>query len=1204
MKSTLKRNLLIGFGISLLILVLSSVASYFSIKNLLVSLENVNHTNEVVKKLEQTISITKDAETGQRGFLLTTMDVFLEPYNGSQARVGVVIEDLKELLADNPTQLEKLKNLENIIYKRFAHLQALIDGKKLGSPLEISHLQVGRQYMDTLRNLVQQMKTTEETLLFQRTGELTKAAAFTPIVIMAAALLAIIITVLFYMRMNKDIDVRSRMQEELEEKDKTITRRIEVIQDVSTKISGGDYSVRVEDNEEDKLGVISVALNKMAASLEKSFNEMSEREWLQTGMAGLNDTVVGNNNLKEITGNVLSFIAGYTGSKVGALYSSNNGTHLLLESGFALPVPAEERIISPGEGVVGQVAKDRKPLVLANIDEKNMIISASTAQVKPTAIAVFPLLFENELKGVMELGKTEAWTQRELLFLQSVAEKIAGTINMLQARERVQELLEETQSQAEELMSQQSELEQINAELEAQAQQLQTSEEELKVQAEELVETNALLEEKSSSLEQRNFLIQQKNIEIEKKAAELALSTRYKSEFLANMSHELRTPLNSILLLSRLLSENNENNLNEEQVQYASVIQSSGRGLLQLIDEILDLSKIESGKMNFEYAPVSIRKIADNMDALFAPVAKENKLDWHINADPSLPEMIETDEQRLEQVLKNLLSNAFKFTSRGSVQLNINPDKNRPGFICFSVKDTGIGISKEKQDLVFEAFQQEDGSTRRKYGGTGLGLSISRELAKLLGGEILLSSKLEEGSEFTLCIPEKPGLQPIAAEEPEVILTSPVTQAAPLPGLQQDGMEEAREFISPTIPDELEDDRNSITEGDKLMLIVEDDVAFAKTLIDFARQKGYKVISAVRGDRAIELAKQYRPAGILLDIQLPVKSGWEVMEAIKADVKTRHIPVHMMSSYQLRSKSLLKGAVDFIDKPVAFEQLNTIFDKINYVLEKQGSKVLIIEENNKHAKALAYYLGTYNVHTEIHQTVEESLEALHKKEVDCVILDISLSAQDSDKLMERIRDKEGFEQLPIILFTGKNLSQPEEFRLKKYADAIVMKTANSYQRILDEISLFLHLVQNPQETGIGGFERSIINENSLRGKTVLLADDDVRNIYSMTKALEKYQMKVIPAMDGKEAMELLKAQPVDVVLMDMMMPGMDGYETIKAIRKKGPYKKLPVIAVTAKAMAGDREKCIAAGASDYISKPVDLDQLVSLLRIWLYEKGY
>ncbi|MBC7935878.1 MAG: response regulator, partial [Rhizobacter sp.] len=1148
--------------------------------------------------LEETLSTVKDAETGQRGFLLTGISDYLEPYVGSSEKANSLVNEIKILTSDNAAQQKNIIELESMVRKRFARLQVLIDTRKLGQALDINDLKVGRDHMDSIRFKVKHMVMLENVLLKTRTDTLNKVAAYTPIVIVVAALLAILITVIFFYKMNKDIELRSKLQEELEEKDRSISRRIGLIQDVSVKISGGDYSVRVEDSEADKLGNISVALNKMAVSLESSFDELATKEWLQSGIAGLNEAVIGNDNLKQVTGKIISFIAGYTGSQVGALYINLHNEYLLLENGYALAVENGGSKIKFGEGIVGQSAKDRTTILLEDIEEKDILISFASTHIKPSSIVVFPLFFENEVKGVIELGSVKPYTKNDLQLFKNIGENIGIAINTVQAREKVQELLEETQSQSEELMSQQAELEQINEELEAQAQQLQTSEEELKVQSEELIETNVMLEEKSSSLEQRNFLIQQKNTEIERKAAELALSTKYKSEFLANMSHELRTPLNSILLLSRLLSENNEKNLSTDQVQYASVIQSSGTGLLQLIDEILDLSKIESGNMTVEYLPVSVNKITKGMEALFAPVAKENKIDWQINVSEEIPAVIETDEQRLEQILKNLLSNAFKFTSKGAVQLNINPDRKRPGYICFSVKDTGIGISGEKQDLIFEAFQQEDGSTRRKFGGTGLGLSISRELAKLLGGEIVLHSVAGEGSEFTLCVPSKQSGKILPFQKDTV---APVLRPVIIPEKEITGK---KLFISETIPDEIADDRNEIKVDDKIILIIEDDVNFAKALMDFARQKGYKVISAVRGDMGIELAASYLPTGILLDIQLPIKSGWEVIEAIKDNPKTRHIPVHMMSSHQMKKESLLKGAVDFINKPVAFEQLDTIFDKIKYVLEKKENKVLIIEDNYKHAKALAYYLGTYNVNTEIFQTVEESIQSLHKKEVNCVILDKSITEENADKILETIRGNDGLEELPIILFTGKSLSQPEEFKLKKYADAIVMKTANSYQRILDEVSLFLHVVQNPGSNNGEGFEKSVIEENSLRGKTVLLADDDVRNIYSMTKALEKYQMNVVPAMDGKEALELMKSNPVDVVLMDMMMPGMDGYESIKKIRSKSQYKSLPVIAVTAKAMSGDREKCIAAGASDYISKPVDLDQLVSLLRIWLYEKGY
>ncbi len=1200
MRLTLKRNLLIGFGISLLILIISSVASYLSIVSLLNSARQVNHTNTIVQKLELTVSTMKDAETGQRGFLLTGKEEFLEPYNGAFEEITGVIKEIRTLTTDNASQQKNIELLDQIVKKRFSRLQALIEEKRINTPLNIADLQAGKQFMDSVRLMVKNMTIEENVLLKSRSEKFSSYASYTPLLIVTAALLAIIITILFYLKTNKDISIRTGLQDELIRKDAAIGHRINVIRTVAEKISGGDYSVRVNDLEDDELGNISDTLNKMALSLEKSFNELADNEWLQAGIARLNEAVIGDDNLPNVSQKILSFLADYCKSQVGAFYVQESENHLVLENSYALKAAEVRQKVTTGEGLVGQCSLLKKQLLITSITEEDFHVSFTAADLKPVNIIVFPALFENTVKAVIELGSLQPYTERELVFFKMIAENIGIVINTVQNRQRLQELLEETQSQSEELMTQQSELEQINAELELQAQQLQTSEEELKVQSEELIETNTLLEERSAALEQRNQLILQKNADIEKKAEALALSTKYKSEFLANMSHELRTPLNSILLLSRLMSENNEQNLTADQVQYANVIQSSGKGLLQLIDEILDLSKIESGKMTIEYLPVKVADITHDINQLFAPAAKQQQLEWTIEIGEEVPAIIETDKMRLDQVLKNLLSNAFKFTSKGFVHFSVRGDTQRPGFICFIVKDSGIGISAEKQELIFEAFQQEDGSTRRRYGGTGLGLSISRELAKLLGGEITLTSTPGKGSEFVCCLPlvHTDIIATITGKNKETIPAF-ITEPANQQNIVID------KFNTTVIPAEIPDDRNNIITEDKVILIIEDDITFAAALLDYARQKGYKGIVAVRGDTGIEMAAQYLPSGILLDIQLPVKNGWQVMEALKNNIYTRHIPVHTMSSYEVKKESLLKGAVNFINKPVAFEQLNTIFDKIELILSKKENKVLIIEENFKHAKALAYYLGAYNVHTEINQSVDESVRSLYKKEVDCVILDMSVTDKNADALLEKIRANEGLEELPIILFTGKSLSQPEEFKLKKYADAIVLKTANSYQRILDEVTLFLHLVQEQQNKNTApNFEKSVLKENVLKGKKVLLADDDVRNIYSMTKALEKFQMNVIPAMDGKEALQLAKNNELDLILMDMMMPEMDGYESIKAIRKIPFYKNTPIIAVTAKAMSGDREKCIAAGASDYISKPVDTDQLVSLLRIWLYEKGY
>lgn len=1207
MDSKLNRNLLIGFSISLFILIASSIASYLSIKNLLNSSKLVEHTNSVVSELNETLSDLKDAETGQRGFLLTGADAFLEPYNGSLGKVEAHLTNLKYLTVDNKIQQERIAQLDVLVKKRFSKLEELIQTKRSGNPIDIKLLYNGKSFMDSVRVMVKSINNREQELLKERVAEQNRFSSYTPALILIAALLAIIITIVFYLKVKRDLKERALLTQMLERKDEEINKRIIVIKQIAAKISSGDFSVRVDDRDDDSLGSISGSLNSMAENLEKSFRALDDQQWLQKGVTLLNNEMIGDNDLQRLTEKIMAFIADYTESLVGALYIAEADDSYKLQNGFALNQQLVAHSFYRGEGLTGQVAASNKMLVVESPTNEGLTISYASGNIMPVSIVIFPVVFEGAVKAVIELGALSVYGDRDKKFFKLIGENIGIAINTVQNRQRVQELLEETQSQSEELMTQQSELEQVNAELELQSQQLQTSEEELKVQSEELLETNSLLEERAGMLEQQNELIIQKNAEIQKRSEDLAMSTRYKSEFLANMSHELRTPLNSILLLSRLMAENSDENLTDDQVQYAKVIQSSGNGLLQLIDEILDLSKIEAGKMSIEYLPVQLEEIIGDAAALFEPLAHHNNITWKRDIHSNVPVEIETDKFRVGQVLKNLLSNAFKFTKKGGVELTVNCPENRPGFICFIVKDSGTGIAAEKLDLIFEAFQQEDGSTRRKFGGTGLGLSISRELAKLLGGEVTVSSKLGQGSEFVLCIPTKHsiiGSRPVT----EYFLPtaprnlSPATNSyAPNTHSPND-----KKYHTDIIPEEIPDDRNSLAEADKILLIIEDDTNFAKSLLEYARQKGYKGLVAVQGDVGLQLAKSYPVSGILLDIQLPVKNGWEVLEALKKDVHTRHIPVHIMSSFEVKKESLMGGAIDFINKPVPYEMLHTIFDKIEYVLSNKGQKVLIIEENYKHAKALGYYLGTYGINTEIHQQLPESIEALEKPGVDGVIFDPGISSKNYEEMLENIKQQKGLENMPIILFTGKSLTQPEEFKIRKYADAIVLKTANSYQRILDEVTLFLHLVQEQEsKKGHANFEKSILQDNVLKGKTILLADDDVRNIFSLTKALEKYGLKIIPAMDGKEALDLLVANAsTDIVLMDIMMPNMDGYESIKAIRKINKYKGLPVIAITAKAMSGDREKCIAAGASDYISKPVDMDQLVSLLRIWLYDRGY
>jgi signal transduction histidine kinase/CheY-like chemotaxis protein/CHASE3 domain sensor protein len=1188
MKTTVTRNLQIGFGLSLLLLVISSIVSYISITNLLNSSELVDHSSQVIQSLETVISTMKDAETGQRGFLLTGRDEFLEPYNGSYDKALLNTNKAADLTVDNARQQENVRVIKDIMLKRMTGLEQMINKKRSGQVVTVDDLRQGKLNMDALRAAVANMEHDENAMLIARTAKLKQFSTFTPVIIVFAAILSLVISIFSYFKVTSDLAERNRLQKALEDKDIETSHRIGVIQGIADKISNGEYEIRVDDKEKDTLGSLAGSLNKMAQSLDYSFAKLSDNEWLQTGIAQLNDRMVGEKDVTAIADDILDFVANYTKSQVGALYTFEGET-LHLQSGFALSSTIN-KTIPANEGILGQVASTGKQIFLNDIDPEYISVSHATGSIKPKNVIAIPVFQDNKVRGVIELGSINNYTERKLDFLQNVAGNIGIAITSAQNRKKMQELLEETQAQSEELQAQHSELENLNTELEAHTQRLQTSEEELRVQQEELQQTNGELEE-------RNRIINDRNEEIQLKAAELEQSTRYKSEFMANMSHELRTPLNSILLLSRYLSENNEENLTEEQTESARVILSSGNGLLDLIDELLDLSKIEAGKMELEYEQIQLGGIASDMQSLFSPIAREKKLELIIDNKFKPADAFETDKMRLEQIIKNLMSNALKFTASGSVQLSIQPVADDESLIEFAVKDTGVGIPKEKQEMVFEAFKQADGSTKRKFGGTGLGLSISRELARLLGGEIKLTSEPGKGSTFTVILPKvKPATVPLP--QPARVETALVLQEEPK-------ADERIKHLSPTIPSDIDDDRDTIVKGDKVILIIEDDTAFAKALLGFTRQRGYKGVITVRGDQGVEMALKYHPLAILLDLQLPVMDGWEVMEALKTNPLTKPIPVHIMSSMEAKKESRLRGAVDFINKPIAMEQMKQMFHKLEDALSRSPKKVLIIEENTKHAKALAYFLESFNVSAAVSSSVTDGVNTLQKQEVDCVILDMGIPDKNAYETLELIKQNPGLENLPIIVFTGKSLSSAEESRIKQYADSIVIKTAHSYQRILDEVALFLHLIEENKEKP----NTSRINVNGplnevLKDKTVLIADDDVRNIFSLTKSLEKHQMRVISATDGKEALAQLQQHPeTSIVLMDMMMPEMDGYESTTKIRQNPRFKNLPVIAVTAKAMMGDREKCIRAGASDYISKPVDIDQLASLLRVWLYDKN-
>lgn len=1193
------RNLQIGIGFSLLILIASSVASYWSIQNQMNHRESLSQSRRSVTAVKDILVALLDAETGNRGYQLTGREDFLEPYKRGVREYSKALVLAESLGVQDKNQQERLAVLKIAVSQVMNNLKNLVENRRRGIIMTQQQIVTGKAYMDECRKIVRDFVQYEESQVEIKNKDLTRSSETTVIFIVFSALAAIVVTAFFYFKMRADLIRRDELEKMLRDKDQEMTRRVSAIQKIANRVANGDYSEKAVDNAEDDLGDLVESLNHMTESLKISFDKINKSDWRQKGLALLNESLVGNKSVQEVSNKALHQLIEYGNCINGSLYLFDEGI-LKLNKAFGLEANMK-RTFEPGEGMVGQAFLNATTQVYNNLHEDDFVVTFASSTIKIYGIILIPVFADGHVIGVIEMGSTSNFDDDRISYFEECSINIGIALNAAKGREKEQQLLEETQAQSEELQVQHSELENLNTELEAQTQKLQASEEELKVQQEELMQANAELEERSRLLEEKNHLIAERNNEIQKKVEELALSTKYKSEFLANMSHELRTPLNSILLLSRLMAENPDENLNEDQVESARVIQSSGTSLLTLIDEILDLAKIESGKMTLEYQEVIIEDIIKDLKSLFNPIFQEKELPFNILIDSDVQKVIESDRLRIDQVLRNLLSNALKFTTKGSIDLHIRKHSEKPDFLLFSVKDTGIGIAEDKQKIIFEAFQQADGSTKRKFGGTGLGLSISREIAKLLGGELTLKSEVNKGSEFSFMIPVHPVNDVIPSETDQDLVE-----------IIREDVEEIQNILDekesiPTntleIPEEVADDRNNIQNGDKIILIVEDDTNFAKALLKYAHLQNYKGIVVVRGDHALSAAQQYHPHAILLDVQLPVKDGWMVMDELKSDTLVKHIPVHMMSALHVKKESLMKGAVDFISKPVALDKMTDVFRKIEEALQKGTQKVLIVEENAKHADALSYFLSNFNISLSVEHNVEDSVKALTSDLVDCVILDVGGEKGNDYHVIESIKSYEGLENLPIIIFTEHHLSKEEELKIKQYADSIVVKTAHSYQRVLDEVGLFLHLVEEKNESTENNRGRMLGSlKEVLSGKKILITDDDVRNIFSLTKALEKYKAEVIVAMDGKHALEQIHHHSdVDVILMDMMMPEMDGYETIKEIRKMPAFKRLPIIAITAKSMIGEREKCITAGASDYISKPVDIDQLLSLLRVWLYE---
>lgn len=913
------------------------------------------------------------------------------------------------------------------------------------------------------------------------------------------------------------------------------------------------------------------------------------QDWLQAGQAQLSQQLLGEQNLNQLGDSALRLLCEYLDAKAGAIFVEDDKFRLFATYGAA-PGSVPESF-ETGEGLLGQAAKDKRNFLIHNIPQGYLSIGSGLGKAPPRHLLVGTGKADGSVNTVLELGFVRAVTAEDTAFIDSVSETLGIAVRSAKYRRRLQELLEETRQQSQELQAQSEELRVSNEELEEQSHSLRESQAQLELQQVELEQTNTQLEEQTQLLEAQKAHLSGAKIRLEEQARVLEQASRYKSNFLSNMSHELRTPLNSSLILAKMLADNREGNLSAEQVKFATSIQTSGNDLLSLINDVLDLAKVEAGHMQLRPAELHVGEIIANLRSTFEPVTRQKGLNLSFRVSGDVPVSFETDPQRLEQVLRNLLSNALKFTEKGNVALEVTaiPGLDR---LAFAVKDSGIGIPHDQQVLVFEPFCQADGTANRKYGGTGLGLSISRELAHLLGGEIQLGSEPGSGSTFTVTVPLRLGK---SSSSP----IRPAPPVAPLP-TPTNGLPPPRPAC--LIPD----DRENLSGNRRVVLIVEDDLPFAEILAGLARELKFQFLVATTAEEGLMLAHEHSPGAIILDVGLPDDSGLMVLERLKRDARTRHIPVHVVSAGDYMQTALALGAVGYMIKPVKREELASVFEKLDLRLTQKLRRVLVVEDDALQLESMKLLLSSPEVETVGALTAADCLAKLRDTTFDCMVLDLSLPDASGFSLLETLSAETKYSFPPVIVYTGRELEPGEEERLRRYSRSIIIKGARSPERLLDEVTLFLHQVVSdlPKEQQ-KMLEKAQSREAALDGRHILMVEDDVRNIFALTSFLEPYGVKLQIARNGLEALDLLRysfegsAPPVELVLMDMMMPEMDGLTAMTEIRKLPQWKKLPIIALTAKAMKNDQEQCLAAGANDYLAKPLDVEKLLSLIRVWM-----
>ena len=964
-----------------------------------------------------------------------------------------------------------------------------------------------------------------------------------------------------------------------------LTNQVRAIAEVATAVTQGDLTRSIQVEARGEVAELKDNINTMINNLRLTTERNTEEDWLKTNLARFTGMLQGQRDLTTVGKTLLSELAPLVNAHQAVIYQmeTEDEKKLVLLSAYAGDrADGHLRRVDPGEGLVGQCAVEKRRILIRDLGESQVTIRSGLFEAVPRNVIVLPVLFEDRVKAVIELASLGVFTASHLAFLEQLTASIGIVLNSIEATMQTEGLLKQSQQLATELQMQQKELQQKNEQLAQKAQQLA---------------------EQNAEVERKNQEIEQARRELEGKAKELALTSKYKSEFLANMSHELRTPLNSILVLGQQLGDNPDGNLTAKQVEFARTIHGAGTDLLNLISDILDLSKIESGTVSVEAEEVFFASLLDMIGRPFRHEAENRRLDFELLTDPRLNRSLITDSKRLQQVLKNLLSNAFKFTEKGGVRLSVlvaeegwsndHPILSRAtAVIAFEVADTGIGIPQEKQRIIFEAFQQADAGTSRKYGGTGLGLAISRELAGLLGGEIQLRSTPNRGSTFTLYLPQVySGPSALPAKYPEgqnSVTNHPV---------------ELLKTVLAELPAEvIPDDRETLLPEDAALLIVEDDPHYARILRDLSREKGFKVLLATRGAEALALAREFHPTAVSLDVFLPDMLGWTVLNHLKQDPATRHIPVQMLTLDEDKGHGMARGAFAFITKPVTPEGLDAAITRIKEYAAPRRKRLLVVEDNPAEQLSIRELLGDDDIDVAIATTGSEALTAIQVEPYDCVVLDLRLPDMSGFDVLERLRDTSELSDLPIVVFTGKELSSEEDARLHELARSVVVKGVESPERLLDETALFLHRViadLPPRKQNM--LDRLHRSDDALVGKKVLVVDDDVRNIFALSSVLERRGMTVLTAGTGKAAIATLESVPdMSIVLMDIMMPEMDGYETMQVIRQNASFRRMPIIALTAKAMKGDREKCLEAGASEYLAKPVNTEQLLSTLRMWLH----